>query len=58
MTAPLITALLRHFLTAAGGALAVRYQVDGASIEAISGGLAAAVGLGWSICDKRRRAAG
>lgn len=52
------TALLRHILTAAGGALATRYSVDGASVEAIAGGIAAAAGVAWSIWDKRRRIAG
>lgn len=54
LNAQVITALLRHILTAVGGALAARYSLDGASIEAIAGGAAAAAGVAWSIYDKRR----
>lgn len=56
MNAAIATALLRHVLTAVGGALASRYAIDGASIEAIAGGIAAAVGVAWSLWDKRRQA--
>lgn len=54
----ILTALIRHLLTAAAGALAVKYGIDGATIDAIVGGAAALVGVVWSIADKRRRAAG
>lgn len=54
MNATIITALLRHVLTALGGGLVVKYGVDGASVEAIAGGVATAAGVGWSIYEKRK----
>lgn len=56
MNAAIITALVRHILTTVGGALASRYAIDGASVEAIAGGIAALTGVVWSIWDKRRLA--
>lgn len=53
MDATIIQALVRHFLTALAGGFAVKYGVDGGSIDAIIGGAAAAAGVGWSIWDKR-----
>jgi hypothetical protein len=53
MDATIIQALVRHFLTAVAGAFAVRYGVDGGTLDAIIGGASAAAGLGWSIYDKR-----
>lgn len=55
LNASLVTALLRHILTAAGGALAARHFIDGASVEAITGGAAALAGVAWSFWDKKRR---
>lgn len=54
MNPAIISALARHVLTAAAGGLAVKYGVDGATLDAIIGGLAALAGVGWSIWDKRR----
>ncbi len=54
MNAIVIQALVRHILTAIAGGFAVRYGVDGATIDAIIGGAAAAAGVGWSVYDKRR----
>jgi hypothetical protein len=56
MTADVVAALVRHALTGVGGALALRYGVDGAAMEAIIGGAAALAGVLWSLYDKRRRA--
>jgi hypothetical protein len=55
MNAAIVTALIRHLLTIAGGAVASRYSIDGASIEAIAGGAAALAGVIWSILEKKRR---
>ena len=55
MDAAIITSLARHILTAVGGGLAVRYGVDGATSDAIIGGLAALVGVAWSVWDKRAK---
>lgn len=52
---PVIAAsIARHVLTAVGGGLVVKYGVDGATADAIIGGLAALAGLAWSIYDKRK----
>lgn len=54
MTASVIAALVRHILTAVAGGLAVKYQIDGATVDAIIGGTAAAAGLIWSVLEKRK----
>lgn len=54
MNATLVSALVRHILTAVAGGFAVKYGVDGGTVDAIVGGAAAAAGLGWSIYDKRK----
>jgi hypothetical protein len=54
MNAMIIAALVRHILTAVAGGFAVKYGIDGADIDAIVSGAAAAAGVGWSIWDKRR----
>lgn len=56
MTPAIATALVRHFLTAISGALALKYGIDGSSMDAIIGGLSAAAGVGWSIWDKKQAA--
>jgi hypothetical protein len=54
MNATIIQAVVRHVLTAVAGGFAMRYGIDGATLDAVIGGAAAAAGLGWSIWDKRR----
>lgn len=54
MNATIITAVVRHVLTAIAGGFAVRYGIDGATLDAVIGGAAAAAGVGWSVWDKRR----
>lgn len=54
MDAAIVTGVVRHILTAAGGALVAKYGVDGASVDAIVGGLAALIGVGWSIWEKKK----
>lgn len=54
MTATVVASLVRHILTAVAGGLAMKYQVDGATTDAIIGGIAAAAGVAWSILEKRR----
>jgi hypothetical protein len=50
-----VTALVRHVLTAVSGALVVRYGIDGNALELIAGGVAGAAGIAWSLWDKRRK---
>ena len=55
MNATIISAVVRHLLTAVGGGLAVKWGIDGGTWEAIIGGASAAAGLVWSIAEKRKR---
>jgi hypothetical protein len=54
MNSVVIQALVRHILTALSGGFAVKYGIDGGTIDAIVSGAAALAGVGWSIYDKRR----
>jgi hypothetical protein len=54
MNAVVIQAMVRHLLTAVAGGFAVRYGIDGGTMDAIIGGAAAAAGVGWSVWDKRK----
>jgi hypothetical protein len=54
MNATVLTAVVRHVLTATGGGFAVSWGIDGETWEGIVGALATLAGLGWSIWDKRR----
>ena len=57
-TAAAATAIVRHLLTIAGGALAARgVAVDDGTIELVSGSLVALAGVAWSLVEKKRRAA-
>ena len=55
MNAMIIQALVRHILTALAGGFAVKYGVDGETMNAVIGGAAAAAGVGWSVWDKKRQ---
>ena len=53
MNATMISAIVRHLLTAVAGAYAVQYGIDGGTMDAIIGGVAAVAGVAWSLADKR-----
>jgi hypothetical protein len=53
MNSTMVTAVVRHILTAVAGGFFVKYGVDGGTQDAIIGGISAVAGLGWSIFDKR-----
>lgn len=53
MNRTIVEALVRHLLTALAGGLAMKYGVDGDTMNAIIGGAAAAAGVGWSLYDKK-----
>ena len=55
MNATIIQALVRHVLTAAAGGFAVKYGIDGGTMDAIVSGVTALVGVAWSIYDKRQK---
>jgi hypothetical protein len=52
MNSEMITAVVRHILTAVGGYFVAKGAVDHGTVEAIVGGVVAAIGLGWSIFNK------
>lgn len=54
MSPAIIQALVRHILTALAGGFAVKFSIDGATVDAIIGGAAAAAGVAWSVFDKRK----
>lgn len=51
----LLQAFVRHFLTGVAGAMAVKYGVDGETLDLIIGGVTALVGVTWSIYDKSKK---
>jgi hypothetical protein len=55
MNATIVQALVRHILTAAAGGFAVKYGVDGGTMDAIVSGAAALAGVGWSVWDKKKQ---
>lgn len=55
MNSMIIQALVRHILTAVAGGFAVKYGVDGGTMDAIVGGAAALAGVGWSVYDKKKQ---
>lgn len=55
MSSVTVAALVRHLLTAIAGGLAVKYNIDGSTVEGIVGGLAALTGVVWSLQEKRTR---
>lgn len=54
INATIIQALVRHLLTAIAGGFAVKYGIDGGTMDAIIGGVSALAGVGWSVYDKTR----
>lgn len=57
MNKELIASILRHALGFAGGYLAAKgIELDGATVEAISGGLAAIIAVVWSVTSKKKDA--
>lgn len=55
MNSVMVQAIVRHLLTAVAGGFAVKYGVDGETINAIVGGAAGAAGVAWSIYEKKKR---
>lgn len=52
MNSDVVTAVVRHILTAVGGYFVAKGAVDHGTVEAIIGGIVASIGLGWSIVNK------
>jgi len=51
-----ITAIVRHVLTTLGGLLVAKGVTDEATVQAVVGGLVAAIGLVWSLVHKKKAA--
>lgn len=54
MNATMIAAIVRHLLTGVAGGFAVQYGIDGGTMDAIIGGVAAVAGVAWSLMEKRK----
>lgn len=57
MNTAILAGIVRHLLTAAGGALATLGVKTDEEIEVLVGVIVAAVGLAWSAWQKRRETA-
>lgn len=55
MTPEIISAVVRHILTAVGGYFVAKGTIDQASVEAIVGGVVATIGLAWSLIIKVKK---
>jgi hypothetical protein len=55
MNSTIIAAVVRHVLTALSGGFAVKYGIDGGTLDAIVSGAAALAGVSWSLWDKKAR---
>lgn len=56
MTAAIVQGLVRHLVTAIGGAFLLKYGLDGAGVDALAGSVATIVGILWSVRDKIKAA--
>lgn len=54
MNATVITALVRHVLTAVGGGFFASWGISGSAMEAAVGSVATLVGVAWSVYDKKK----
>lgn len=54
MNAAVVASLARHVLTGLAGGMILKYNIDGATADAIIGGFSALVGVGWAVLDKKR----
>lgn len=54
MNPTIISAVFRHILTAVSGGFAVKYGIDGGTLDVIIAGLSALAGVGWSVYDKKK----
>lgn len=52
MTSAIVQGLVRHLITAIGGAFLLKYGLDGAGVDAVAGAVATIAGALWSVKDK------
>jgi hypothetical protein len=50
-----ILGLVRHVLTALGGAAILKGYIDTAGVEAVVGAVMTLAGIAWSVFEKRQR---
>lgn len=55
LTGPVVLGVLRHVLTAAGGALAANGVLEAAQIETAVGAALTLAGIAWSAWEKKSR---
>lgn len=55
LTGPVVLGILRHILTAAGGALAANGMLEAAQVETAVGAALTIAGIAWSAWEKRSR---
>lgn len=55
MTSMIVQSIVRHLLTAFAGGFAVKYGIDGSTVDAIVSGGTALAGVGWAVWDKKRK---
>jgi hypothetical protein len=56
MNSTVITALVRHILTAVGGGFFASWGISGSMVEATVGAVATLAGVAWSVYDKKKAA--
>lgn len=56
MNPAIISAVVRHLLTIAGGGFLASWGIDGGTVDAIAGAVATLAGVAWSVYDKRQQA--
>jgi threonine/homoserine efflux transporter RhtA len=56
MNSAIISAIVRHLLTVAGGGFLASWGMDGSTVDAIAGAVATLAGVAWSVYDKRQQA--
>jgi threonine/homoserine efflux transporter RhtA len=56
MNPAIISAIVRHLLTVAGGGFLASWGMDGSTVDAIAGAVATLAGVAWSVYDKRQQA--
>jgi hypothetical protein len=52
----ILTALLRHLLTTAGGGFLVTWGLSGTTLDAVIGAVSTLAGVAWSMYDKKTTA--
>jgi hypothetical protein len=51
---PLVTSVIRHALTASGGALAVHGTSQGSDTETVAGAIVTVLGFVWSLIKNKK----